>query len=121
MGFVDLRVLGDVLPPHRDLFDAGRLIPVGETERARVRAPRGGGRLVVRTAVSHPGAVEVRVDGRPVGRIALAPSKGWAEPWVALPAGLPAEVELTLTPTEGEWLDCHVWILERASDAAALR
>jgi hypothetical protein len=121
MGFVDLRVLGDVLPPHHDLFDAGRVIPEGETERARVRAPRGGGRLVVRTAVGHPGEVEVRIDGRPVGRIPLVPSKGWSEPFIALPAGLPAEVELTLTPTSGEWIDCHVWILERERDPAAQR
>ncbi len=29
MGFVDFRVLGDVLQPRRDLFDAGRVIPPG--------------------------------------------------------------------------------------------
>jgi hypothetical protein len=121
MGFVDFRVLGDVAQPKRDLFDAGRVIPAGETERARVRAPSGEGRLLVRTAVGHAGEVEVRIDGRPIGRLALRPSKGWTEPSIPLPAGLPAEVDLALSPIDTEWLDCHVWILERAGDAAARR
>jgi len=119
MGFVDFRVLGDLLQPGRDLFDAGRVIPPGATETARVRAPRGGGRLVVRTAVGRPVEIEARIDGRPVGRLALAPSKGWIEPSIELPAGLPAEVELALTPSGGDWLDCHVWILEGDPPAPA--
>src|SRR5262249_7774871 len=110
-----------VLQPKRDLFDAGRVIPAGETERARVRAPLGGGRLVVRTAGGHAGEVEVRVDGRPIGRIALSPAKGWTEPSGALPARLPAHVELALTPIENDWIDCHLWILEGERDAAAQR
>jgi hypothetical protein len=117
MGFVDFRVLGDVIDPRRDLFDAGRVIPPGQVETARVRAPRGGGRLVVRTVVGHKVGVEVRVDGRAIGTLPLAPSKGWIEPAIDLPAGLPAQIDLTLAPIGGDWLDCHVWILE--SDAAA--
>jgi hypothetical protein len=119
MGFVDFRILGDLIDPQRDLFDAGRLIPEGQTETAHVHAPRAGGRLVVRTAVGHRVEVLVRIDGREMGRLALAPSKGWIEPALDLPAGLPAEVELSLTPVAGEWLDCHVWILENRAPAAA--
>ena len=119
MGFVELRVLGDVIQSRHDLFDAGRSIPAGATETARVRTPRGaGGRLVVRTSVGHPVRVEVRVDGRLVGEIAAAPAKGWIEPAIDLPAGLPAEAELALTPVGEEWLDCHVWVLEGAPEAA---
>jgi hypothetical protein len=113
MGFVDFRVLGDVIDPSRDLFDAGRTIPDGQRETARVRAPREGGRLVVRTVVAHPVTVEVRVEGRLVGRIPLRPSRHWVEPSIDLPEGLPAEVEISLTPVGDEWLDCHVWILGR--------
>jgi hypothetical protein len=117
MGFVDFRVLGDVIQPKRDLFDAGRVIPAGTTETARVRSPRGGGRLVVRTVVAAEVKLEVRVDGRPMAPIHLVPSAGWSEPSIDLPAGLPPEVELSVTPTNGEWLDTHVWILEPAGDA----
>jgi hypothetical protein len=117
IGFVDFRVLGDVIQPKRDLFDAGRVIPAGATETSRVRSPRGGGRLVVRTVVAAHVSVQVRLDGRPVAPIQLQPSTGWSEPSIDLPAGLPPEVELSLTPTNGEWLDTHVWILEPAGDA----
>ena len=117
MGFVDFRVLGDVIDPRRDLFDAGRTIPAGESETARVRSPSGGGRLVVRTVAGRRSEIEVRADGRLLGRIPLARSKGWTEPALELPAGLPAHFELTLTPLGHEWLDCHVWILEGSAGA----
>jgi hypothetical protein len=110
-GFVEFRVLGDLIEPKRDLFDAGRTIPDGRRETARMRVPRDGGRLVVRTVVAHKLDVEVRVDGRPVGKIPLRPSRHWIEPSIDLPAGLPPEVEIALTPIGDEWLDCHVWIL----------
>jgi hypothetical protein len=115
-GFVDFRVLGDLLDRRRDLFDAGRVIPPGRSEVMRVKAPRQGGRLAVRTAVAHKVEVEVKADGKPIGKLALAPAKGWTEPSIPLPDGLPATVELTLTPLGGEWLDCHVWVLERAAE-----
>ena len=118
MGFVDFRVLGDVIDPKRDLFDAGRVIPPGKSETARLRAPRGGGRLVVRTAVGRAIRVEVKADGRVIGKLALTPSKDWVEPAIDLPAGLPDRFDLTLTPEGGTWLDCHVWILEGEGDRA---
>ncbi len=80
MGFVTFHVLGDSLDPKRDLFDAGREIPAGETEMARVRTPHGGGRLMVRAAVGQAGGVDVRVDGRVMGRIELVPAREWREP-----------------------------------------
>jgi hypothetical protein len=112
MGFVDFRVLGDVLDPKRDLFDAGRVIPPHQSEVARMRAPRGRGRLVLRTVVGRRTEIEVRAEGRPIGRVTLRPSKTWTEPSIDLPEGLPAEFELALTPLDRDWLDCHVWILE---------
>jgi hypothetical protein len=118
MGFVDFRVLGDLIDPRRDLFDAGRVIPPGQSETARMKAPKGGGRLVVRTAVGHKVEVEVKANGQSLGKLLLRPAKGWIEPAIALPAGLPDQFELTLTPSGGDWLDCHVWILERKAEGA---
>ncbi len=63
----------------------------------------------------------MRIDGGLVGRLELTPATGWIEPSIDLPAGLPDEVELALTPVDGEWLDCHVWILEDEGAAAAAR
>ncbi|MFT3773653.1 MAG: hypothetical protein QM820_50405 [Minicystis sp.] len=117
MGFVDFRVLGDVLDPKRDLFDAGRVIPAGKSETARVRAPRGRGRLVVRTVVGREVTIEVKADGRTIGKLKATPKKGWVEPAIELPAGLPEHFDLTLTPEGAEWLDCHVWILEGDGEA----
>lgn len=111
-GFVNFRILPDGTSRDRDLFDAGRIIAPGARETARVRTPKAGGRLVLRAMVSHRMAVDVSIAGRSIGKIALAPSKAWLEPSLDLPAGLPAQVELVLEPTQDEWLDCHVWILE---------
>jgi hypothetical protein len=57
----------------------------------------------------------VKADGKVLGKLTLAPARGWTEASIALPAGLPATFELTLTPLAGEWLDCHVWVLERTA------
>jgi hypothetical protein len=111
MGFVEFRVLGDVIDRRRDLFDAGRLIPPGRSERAHVRLPERGGRLVVRTAVSRKSSVRVSINGTPIGMLELEPSTGWIEPSMTLPAGLGHEGELSIIPVDQEWLDCHVWIL----------
>jgi hypothetical protein len=114
-GFVDFRVLSDPADRSRDLFDAGRVIPEGRTETARVLAPEGRGRLVVRTAAAQPAKVEVRADGAPIGRLEITPDpRDWSEPSIELPAGLRERFELSLTPVEGEWTDYHAWIVEPA-------
>jgi len=118
MGFVIFRLLPDAADPRRDLFDAGRLIPHGQMESARMQAPRGRGRLVVRAASTHDAVVEVLADGKVIGKIAIPASKGWEEPWLDLPAGLPERFELGLRPVEGEWGNYHVWIVEGGEGAA---
>lgn len=117
MGFVELRVLADPGDPSRDLFDAGRIIPDGQRETARVKAPQKGGRVVVRTAATKSMKVEVLADGRSLGMIQLDRKTGWIERALAIPPGLAPEVELTLIPRGGEWLDCHVWIMESRGSA----
>lgn len=115
-GFVSYHVLPDPLDPQRDRFDAGRLIPGGRTETARVRAPRGpdGGRLVVRTVATRRVLVRATADGRELGTLEIDAGSGWTEASLDLPAGLPESFTLTLTPVEGEWANHHVWILERS-------
>ena len=121
MGFVELRVLADPADRTRDLFDAGRIIPAGQRETARVRAPREGGRLIARSPGVRSASVEVRADGVLLGRLELRKGSAWAEASVAIPPGLPPTFELTLTPVDAEWADHHVWIVEGggASQVAA--
>lgn len=112
-GFVDFRVLEDPADRTRDLFDAGRVIPGGRSERARVTSPVGAGRLIVRSAASHRARVEVRANGKVIGSLTIEPdARGWTEPSLALPAGVGEPFDLDLTPVEGEWTDYHVWVVE---------
>ncbi|HTN92135.1 MAG TPA: hypothetical protein VL242_51045, partial [Sorangium sp.] len=89
-GFVSFSVLPDPRGSGHDRFDAGRVIPGGRSETARLRAPRNGpGRLVVRTASPRPAVVRATADGRELGQLTLRGSGGWTEASVALPEGLP--------------------------------
>jgi hypothetical protein len=117
MGFVDFRVLADPEDPAHDLFDAGRIIPPGQREIAVMRAPRGHGRLVARTAVGHRAVIQVHANGGAVGRLSFDPSRGWSEASIDLPENLPRDFQLWLTPIEGDWTDCHLWILESGKGA----
>jgi hypothetical protein len=112
IGFVEFRVLRDLSDVDRDLFDAGRLIPSGASERARVHAPHGEGRLIVRTVAAHRAEIDVLIDARPLGQLVIEKAPGWAEASIPLPSGLPDSVELTLTPRDGDWVDHHVWVVE---------
>ncbi len=118
MGFVDFRILADPALPARDLFDAGRVIQPGHSEIAVMRAPRAGGRLVVRSVVGHRVTIQVHAAGNAIGRLTLDPARGWTEASLALPPDLAPYFQLELSPVESDWLDCHVWIVEPKSRAA---
>lgn len=111
-GWVVFRILADPDDPKADLFDAGRIIGPGESEHARVRLPRGGGRLIARTNAEGPAQVTISVDGREIGKLEVMPSPGWTEPSVELPSGLPPEADLELS-ADSTWTDYHLWIVGR--------
>jgi hypothetical protein len=113
MGFVGYHVLPDPRERGRDLFDAGRLIPGGKSETARVKRPRGPGRLVARTATSRAITIEARAGDNALGELQFRGGLGWAEASLDLPLGLPETFVLQLTPLNGEWSNYHVWIVER--------
>ena len=107
LGFVDYRVLpvstdaraadwvtGDPHPTGdsegardrtRDLFDAGRVIPMGGEESATMRAPEGPARLALRTIVARSLYVDVLEDDRVVGRLAVSRTHTWTEPSIPCP------------------------------------
>lgn len=115
MGFVVYRVLGDPDRPNRDLFDAGRIIPTGHRETARVRTPRGGGRLIARVAPEQALVTGVTMSGRRVGALEATPrSRVWQEVSLRFPEDLPGEIDLELHAEGGDAVHYHIWVVEQA-------
>lgn len=120
MGFIQLRVLADPDAPREGLFDAGRIIPNGQIEHARLRMPTLGGRLIARSAATTESVVDVVVDGRRLGALVIEPeADGWLEASLDLPPGLPPEALVTLQPVEGEWTNHHVWVVTTEGGGSA--
>lgn len=111
-GFVRFRVLADPSDPMRDLFDAGRIVPAGTVEQATLLAPPGPARLLIRIARPDAAALELAVDGAPLGRIALpAATSGWQEVSTPLPDDLAGSFTLGIRPVDGESVHYHLWVL----------
>lgn len=113
MGFIRWHVLPDLGDPRRDLFDAGRIIPPGQTERATLRAPTTQARLIVRIATDKPFATDVTIDGAPLTTLTAQPKDGWQELTANLPDRLRGRFELGLTPREHDGTTFHVWVVAR--------
>jgi hypothetical protein len=113
MGFVGFRVLADPEDRRRDLFDAGREIPPGQTETARVRLRGGAQRLIARAAAgSRPLSIRVSLGDRAVGTLEVPSGSGWTEPTLTLPPDLNDEQSIALTPEGEGWTSFHVWIVD---------
>lgn len=111
-------------PGAREVFDAGRILPRGETERFTVRrAPGGGARVVVRTDGQTGGATLTRLRA---GEARDAPVRGITrerDGFVEIVYTLGALSEgdaLELRAEDGPLHDLHVWI-ERSDAPQAVR
>jgi hypothetical protein len=112
VGFVRYRLLLDPDEPSRELFDAGRIVPSGEVQRARMRTSQGQARLIVRVAPEQQGHTVVRIDGREIGAFHEKPRRHvWQELSVRLPEGIGPELELELE-SDSDAVHYHVWIVE---------
>ncbi len=115
VGFVSYRVLADPADPARDLFDAGRILPAGESASARMTPPRAGGRLIARLAPDRSVRLALSIDGRPFEALTAEPAAGrWREVSVTLPPDLPERVLIELTAEGGEAIIYHLWMVETA-------
>lgn len=117
-GFVQMRILADPVVPSRDVFDAGRVLLPDHAEGFVLRAAASGrqSRIIVRTAPSGAGQVEVTVNGSPAGVLEIEPHDGWKELSVPMPTRFAQtdSLRITLTPrTMREWSDHHVWLVEK--------
>ena len=115
-GWTDMRVLPDPTDPRRDMFDAGRRIAVGKSERwvARNLTPGAPAHLVVRVAPESNTHVRVRIDGIDAGAIDLERAAEWRE--VAFPIAadrIKGEVRIELTNDgPGDFVDFHEWLTQ---------
>jgi hypothetical protein len=110
-GWTDMRVLPDPAEPARDLWDAGRRIPLGRPERFELRGlPKGRPvRLLIRTISDRPAAIELAA-GRWSTRLALPAAEGWVEVAVTIPGeAVQGVLPVSITPREGEWVNYHMW------------
>jgi hypothetical protein len=112
-GFVEARLLPGPTHPQIDVFDAGRRIPPERAEEFRMQLtghPRT--RLVARTVPEHDVEVDVSMNGKPVGALRFGKADGWREAAVDLPE-TSGSVEITLTARREDWVDHHVWAVDR--------
>lgn len=109
-GVTEPRLLPDPSRPSRDAFDAGRFIHRGRSERFFLsRKPGVPARLIVRSVGDRPVSVELRVEGKAHGALAI-PRGGWQEVSVDLP-DTPERFAVELTAT-GAWVNHHVWLVQ---------
>jgi hypothetical protein len=96
----------------RDLWDAGRILPVGgnlefSISNVTVHEPV---RLVLRVAPVHSVNVAVWVSGQKVGDLPLEPSDGWQETEFVLPATVVDPItNVRLELEEHELILYHLW------------
>ncbi len=87
--------------------------PAAGARRPACAPPRGRGRLVVRTSAPRAATIRATADGREMRSPRAQEGRRLDRGLARSPRGLARTFTLTLTPVDGEWVDRHVWILDR--------
>ena len=115
-GWTDMRILPDPADLKQDMFDAGRRIAVGRSERfvARGLTPGAPAHLVVRVAPESKTRVRVRIQGVDAGTLDLERTAGWVEVPLSIPGGrVQGEMGIVLTNEgPGDFVDFHEWLTQ---------
>lgn len=112
---VEMKRLAHPREPHRDLFDAGRILPEGASARFELSAPPPGraARLVVRLAPPKSGTLAFSLADRRLGELSFDHEDGWLELSLELPADLgTGRLPLTLSAQRGEHSLHHLWLVQ---------
>ena len=115
VGFVEMKLLPHPAQESRDVFDAGRLSPVGAAHAFVVRGLSAGreARMLLRTAPTSSAVLGVEVDGKPITDIALTPGPGWQELPAVVPANLVSqEMNVRLVSRQSGHVLFHVFVLQ---------
>ena len=115
-GWPDMRILPDPADERLDMFDAGRRIAVGRSERFVATGLDAGraAHLVMRVAQEEKARVRVRVDGADIGVLDLARTDGWVEVSLAIPGNhVEPTVQIELhNEGPGTYVDFHDWLTQ---------
>jgi hypothetical protein len=115
-GWTDMKILPDPADGRRDMFDGGRRIAAGKSERFVVRnlTPNMPAHLLLRSAPDAIARVFVRVSGTPVVELELERANGWVEGEAVLPAErVNAETTIEIwNQGPGDFVDYHAWVTQ---------
>jgi len=113
--YVEMKLLPNPAQPERDLFDAGRIVLAGASERFELAGFERGKpvRLVFRLAPAQAAVLKLRVNGQAAGEIQLEHSDGWIEPSSTLPASqVEPRFEVELSSAQGGHIVYHLWAIQ---------
>ncbi len=115
-GWTDMKILPDPQEASADMFDGGRRIGKGRSERFVLRGLARGraAHLVVRSAPDGRASVRVRTGGEEVDRIVFERTEGWVEKEATVPTEkVTADLEVELA-NDGpdDFIDYHVWVTQ---------
>ena len=111
--YVGMKKLPDPRNPHRDLWDASRIVDPGLDQVFTLSGLETGKplRLIFRIAPPTPQQIRVEIPGKVIGNLGLDASDGWVETSISVDAGLVTDriqVKITtISPVAAELF--HIW------------
>ncbi|HWL89198.1 MAG TPA: hypothetical protein VNO21_25520 [Polyangiaceae bacterium] len=115
-GFTDMKILTDPADDRRDLFDGGRRIVQGRSERFVLRhlTQNEPATLIVRSAPEGASRVLVRAATASLTMLEWEASEGWVEAAFEIPKDkVESEIRIELeNQGPGDFVDYHVWIAQ---------
>ena len=116
-GWTDMKILTDPWNPRRDMFDGGRRIGAGKSEKFTVLRTILGrsGQLLFRTAPDGKSRIRILVNGSLLAEESFTHKVGWVERIVDVPkervTGDKLDVEV-VSEGPGDWVDYHVYFAQ---------
>lgn len=112
--YIELKLLAHPKELHRDLFDAGRVLPEGASAEFTLAAPKRErpAQLILRLAPAKSAILALSVGERRIGELELEHVDGWVELSLDLPQDLTALAPFRLEAVKGEHTLHHLWLVQ---------
>src|SRR6185503_6503 len=114
-GHVTMKLLSHPRKPRARLWDAGRIIEPGASERFELSgfSEHRPVRLLFRVAPAQPTAMLVTIDGEPIGELTLSSEDDWSEKALNVPTErVRPRIEVDLRTLRGERILYHLFAVE---------